>query len=45
MIDYDRSQESLRIDGPFAVAFDEQKKMYLVYNYDEDKFYEWKIED
>jgi hypothetical protein len=34
----DQSQDTLKIDGPFAVAFDEQKKMYLVYNYDEDKF-------
>ena len=45
MIDQSKSQEILKFDGPFAVAFDEQKKMYLVYNYDEDIFYEWKIED
>ena len=45
MIDKSRSQEILKIDGPFAVAFDEKKKMYFVYNYDEEKFYEWKIED
>jgi hypothetical protein len=38
VIDQSQSQELLRIDGPFAVAFDEQKKIYLVYNYDEDKF-------
>jgi hypothetical protein len=45
VIDQSKSQETLKVDGPFAVAFDEQKKMYLVYNYDEDKFYEWKIKD
>ena len=45
MFDQSQSQETLKIDGPFAVAVDEQKKMYLVYNYDEEKFYKWKIED
>jgi hypothetical protein len=34
VIDQSQSQKTLKIDGPFAVAFDEQKKMYLVYNYD-----------
>jgi hypothetical protein len=45
VIDQSQSQETLHIDGPFAVAFDEQKKMFLVYNYDDEKFCEWKIED
>jgi hypothetical protein len=45
VIDQSQSQETLIIDGPFAVAFDEKKKMYLVYNYDEEKFFEWKIEN
>ena len=45
MINRSKSQETLKIDGPFAVAFDKLKKMYLVYNYDEEKFYEWKIQD
>jgi hypothetical protein len=45
VIDQSKSQETLKIDGPFAVAFNEQKMMYFVYNYVEEKFYEWKIED
>jgi hypothetical protein len=30
--------------GPFAVEFVQEMK-YLVYNYEEEKFYEWEIED
>ena len=44
MIDDLSSPKDLKIKGPFAFAFDKEKMMYLVYNYDEEKFYEWKIE-
>jgi hypothetical protein len=37
--------EILKIDGPFAVGFDKKKKMYVVLNIDEEKFYEWEIQD
>jgi hypothetical protein len=36
------SLEILKIDGPFAVGFD---RNYVVYNIDEEKFYEWEIEN
>jgi hypothetical protein len=45
VIDENQSQKVLKIDGPFAVVFNEEKMMYLVYNFEEEKFYEWKIED
>ena len=45
MIDQSQSQVTLKIDGPFAVGFDKIEKMYLVYNYDDEYFWDWKIED
>jgi hypothetical protein len=45
VISKSQSQEYLEIAGPFAVIFDEEKKMYAVYNIDEEKHCEWKIED
>ena len=41
MIDKSQSQKVLVIDGPFAVGFDEKKKMFVVYNIDEEKFLKW----
>ena len=45
MIDSREEQLILTIDNPFIVLFDEKKKIYSVYNYDEEKFYKWEIED
>jgi hypothetical protein len=41
VIDQSQAKEVLKIDGPFAVGFDNKKEMFLVYNIDEEKFLKW----
>ena len=41
MIDKSQLQKVLKIEGPFAVGFDNKKKMFVVYNIDEEKFLKW----
>jgi hypothetical protein len=45
VIDRSQSQEIKRIDGSFVVGFDKEKKMYVIYNIEEEKFLNWEIED